>query len=95
MTQLTTITESTRRIQLSYVEISRVLTIAANSPHAAAPVIADRMATIASELESVERHARRARQVALDAAERARAVTVCHTRGEPITECATAPSSQR
>ena len=71
MTQLTTITESSRRIQLAYVEISRVLTLMANSPHAAPFVIADRMATIASELEGIERHARRARQVALDAADMA------------------------
>ncbi len=86
MSQLTQLDASLRAIQLAWVEASRVQTMLANSPHAAPAVIAQRMEQISAELDCIQRHATRAKAITRDAETRSRAVTVCHTRGEPITD---------
>lgn len=96
MTQLATLSEHLRQIERHHSRADYGLSVLAKMPQASPEEAARLLGQIESALEGVHGQANRAKAIAHELASRSRAVTVCHTRGKPITECApvTSPSGR-
>lgn len=92
MTQLATLSEHLRVIERRYRRAQFWRLLLEVEHDASAEEIAQRLGEIESALEEIQDHTTCAKVIAHELASRSRAVTVCHTRGELITECAPATS---